>query len=99
MIRCSPAFFDGYTAFSSAPWKTGALAPAVKELLYLAINAATQHLFLPGIRLHLRNALNRGATPEQILQVIQIASCIGMQSYLMATPLLAHQLEDPSRGA
>ncbi|MFT3814903.1 MAG: carboxymuconolactone decarboxylase family protein [Acidovorax sp.] len=83
MVRTSPEFFDGYTAFSSQPWKTGPLPPMVKELLYVAIDVDTTHLFEPGIRIHVRNALRHGATPAQILQVMQITSCLGMQSFLL----------------
>ncbi|WP_232231897.1 carboxymuconolactone decarboxylase family protein [Burkholderia sp. WSM2230] len=83
MVRSSPAFFEGYTAFSSTPWRSGTLAPVVKELLYVAIDVSTTHLFEPGVRIHTRNALRYGATPEQILQVMQIVSCLGMQSFLL----------------
>ncbi|MBZ5790624.1 carboxymuconolactone decarboxylase family protein [Burkholderia contaminans] len=88
MVRSSPAFFDGYTAFSSAPWKTGELPPVVKELLYVAIDISTTHLFEPGVRIHTRNALRYGATPAQVLQVMQIVSCVGMQSFLLGAPHL-----------
>jgi alkylhydroperoxidase/carboxymuconolactone decarboxylase family protein YurZ len=88
MVRTSPAFFEGYTAFSSTPWRSGTLAPVVKELLYVAIDVSTTHLFEPGVRIHTRNALRYGATPEQILQVMQIVSCLGMQSFLLGAPHL-----------
>jgi len=86
MVRSSPTFFEGYTAFSSTPWRSGTLAPVVKELLYVAIDVSTTHLFEPGVRIHTRNALRYGATPAQILQVMQIVSCLGMQSFLIGTP-------------
>ncbi|BBQ02051.1 hypothetical protein BSFA1_71790 (plasmid) [Burkholderia sp. SFA1] len=86
MVRSSPAFFEGYTAFSSTPWKSGPLAPVVKELLYVAIDVSTTHLFEPGVRIHTRNALRYGATPAQILQVMQLVSCLGMQSFLIGAP-------------
>jgi alkylhydroperoxidase/carboxymuconolactone decarboxylase family protein YurZ len=88
MVRSSPAFFDGYTAFSSTPWREGTLAPVVKELLYVAIDVSTTHLFEPGVRIHTRNALRYGATPAQVLQVMQIVSCLGMQSYLLGAACL-----------
>lgn len=88
MVRSAPAFFDGYTAFSSRPWRNGTLAPAVKELLYVAIDVSTTHMFEPGVRIHMRNALRYGATPAQILQVMQIVSCLGMQSFLLGVPHL-----------
>ncbi|VXC80490.1 Carboxymuconolactone decarboxylase (fragment) [Burkholderia sp. 8Y] len=86
MVRSSPALFEGYTAFSSTPWRAGTLAPVGKELLYAAIDVSTTHLFEPGVRIHTRNALRYGATPAQILQAVQIISCVGMQSFLMGAP-------------
>ena len=86
MVRTSPEFFEGYTDFSSAPWRSAALTPMVKELLYVAIDVDTTHLFESGVRIHVRNALRYGATPAQVLQVMQITSCLGMQSFLMAVP-------------
>ncbi|WP_082728908.1 carboxymuconolactone decarboxylase family protein [Burkholderia sp. LA-2-3-30-S1-D2] len=83
-----PAFAHGYTAFSSAPWRTGALSPVVKELLYVAIDVSTTHLVEPGVRIHMRNALCFGATPAQVLRVAQIVSCVGMQSFLLDAPHL-----------
>lgn len=88
MVRSSPEFFEGYTAFSSTPWRSGTLAPMIKELLYVAIDVDTTHLFEPGIRIHVSNALRYGATPAQVLQVMQITSCLGMQSFLLGMPRL-----------
>lgn len=94
MVRSSPDFVEGYTAFSSTPWRKGVLSPMVKELLYVAIDISTTHLYEPGFRIHARNALRYGATPEQVVQVIQIVACIGMQSFVMGVPHLLHQLSD-----
>lgn len=33
--------------FSSVPWKHGTLPPKVKEFIYIAIDAATTHLYDP----------------------------------------------------
>jgi alkylhydroperoxidase/carboxymuconolactone decarboxylase family protein YurZ len=89
MLVASPDFFERYTAFSSHPWKTGVLAPKQRELLYVAIDAATTHLHEPGTRIHTRNALASGASREEVVQVLQIVSCMGFQSYLLAAPFLA----------
>jgi alkylhydroperoxidase/carboxymuconolactone decarboxylase family protein YurZ len=97
MVRSSPAFFNGYTAFSSTPWRNGTLAPVVKELLYVAIDVSTTHMFEPGVRIHTRNALRYGATPAQVLQVMQIVSCLGMQSFLLGVPHLRVSATNTSR--
>ncbi|MFT3819284.1 MAG: carboxymuconolactone decarboxylase family protein [Rubrivivax sp.] len=89
MLAASPEFFQAYTAFSSHPWKTGVLLPKQRELLYVAIDASTTHLHEAGTRIHTHNALRCGATPAEVIQVVQIVSCLGMQSYLLGMPCLA----------
>lgn len=89
MVMASPDFFEAYTRFSSHPWKRGALEPRVKELLYVAIDVSTTHLHEAGTRIHTANALRHGAQPDEVVQVMQIVSCIGIQSYLLGIPRLA----------
>ena len=36
LLGLDPEFFESYLAFSSVPWKTGPLAPKIKELIYTA---------------------------------------------------------------
>ncbi len=57
LVKFSPGLFKAYLDLSSVPWKTGVLEPKIKELLYIAIDIATTHLFLPGTRIHMRNAI------------------------------------------
>ncbi|WP_244138400.1 hypothetical protein [Burkholderia stabilis] len=52
----------------------------------MAIDISTTHLFEPGVRIHTRNALRYGATAAQVLQVMQLVSCVGMQSFLLGAP-------------
>ena len=48
VLQLSPEFFEAYSAFSSVPWKHGTLPPKIKELIYVAIDASTTHLYNPG---------------------------------------------------
>lgn len=59
-----------------------------KELIYTAIDCATTHLFQPGLKLHIRNAVNLGATPQQVIEVLELASLMGVQTLLVAAPIL-----------
>lgn len=65
----------------------------VRELLYVAIDSSTTHLYNPGTRIHGSNALRYGATPEQVIQVIQLVVLIGLQSFLLGAPRLLAQIE------
>src|SRR5689334_23871900 len=87
-----PAFLEAYLTLRSVPIKHGPLPPKMKELILIAINAATTHLYAPGVRRHIRNALEHGATREEILETIQLTTVLGIHSSNVAVPILAQQL-------
>lgn len=89
-----PAFMEAYLAFRSVPHKNGPLPQKYKELIMIAINAATTHLYGPGVRRHLQNALKHGATRDEILEVIQLTTVMGIHSCNLAVPILMEELAD-----
>jgi alkylhydroperoxidase/carboxymuconolactone decarboxylase family protein YurZ len=88
VLKLSPDFFEAYLEFSSVPWRHGVLDPKVKELVYCAFDVSAMHLWLPGLKLHIRNALGFGATPTEIMEVIQLASIQGADMFEYAIPAL-----------
>lgn len=92
MLELDPEMFAAYTEFSSVPWRTGTLTPAEKELIYISYDIAATHLYVPGTKLHIRNALNHGATPEQVLEVMELSSLLGLHAITTAVPILAEEL-------
>lgn len=93
LLELDPDFFEAYTEFSSVPWTRGVLEPKVKELIYTAFDASATHLYVPGLRQHIANALVYGATPEEIMEVLEIASVIGIHTCTMGVPILIEELE------
>lgn len=88
LLRTFPDFFEAYTDYSSHPWVAGVLEPKVREFVYIAIDAATHHLYEPGLRIHIRNALNHGATPGEILTILQLLSAEGLRSSTLGARVL-----------
>ncbi|MEP9351900.1 carboxymuconolactone decarboxylase family protein [Xanthobacter sp. KR7-225] len=99
LLTLSPEFFKAYLEFSTIPWRSGPLAPKVKEFIYIAIDAATTHLYEPGLRIHIQNALRYGATKEEIMEVYQLTSVLGMHTCTMGVPALLDELRTAGRGA
>lgn len=99
LLALSPDFFEAYLNFSSVPWKNGSLEPKVKEFIYIAIDASTTHLYEPGLRIHIQNALKYGATKEEIMEVYQLTSVLGMHTCTMGVPVLMDELGNAGRGA
>ncbi|MBS0641444.1 MAG: carboxymuconolactone decarboxylase family protein [Acetobacteraceae bacterium] len=89
LLDIAPDYFEAYSKLSSVPWKTGHLTPKVKELLYVAIDASTTHMYEPGLRVHIRNALRYGATRDEIMEVYQLTSVLGVHTITMGVPILA----------
>lgn len=92
LLELDPELFDAYVEFSSVPWRTGVLPPLVKELMYCAFDAAATHLYVPGLKLHMRNALKYGASKEQLMEMLEIVSVIGIHGALVAAPMLEQAL-------
>jgi alkylhydroperoxidase/carboxymuconolactone decarboxylase family protein YurZ len=89
ILRLDADFFEAYLEFSAVPWKSGPLEPKVKELVYIAIDASTTHLFEPGTRIHIRNALGYGATAAEIMEVFELTSLLGLDTLTAGVPALA----------
>jgi alkylhydroperoxidase/carboxymuconolactone decarboxylase family protein YurZ len=97
VLTLSPEFFKAYSDFSSVPWKTGTLAPKIKEFVYIAIDASTTHLYIPGLRIHIQNALNHGATREEIMEVLQLTSVLGVHTCSEGIPILIEELRNAGK--
>lgn len=92
LLELDPELFAAYLDFSALPWRAGVLAPKVKELVYIAFDAAATHLYAPGLKLHMRNAVRLGATAEEISEVLEIVSVIGIHAATVGVPILAEEL-------
>lgn len=74
LLRLSPDGFEAFVDYCAVPWTSGLLAPLTKELIAMAVDATPTHRFLPGMRLHLDNALRLGAGRIAILQALDLAA-------------------------
>ena len=93
VLRLDEDFFEAYLNFSAVPWKKGVLSPKIKELIYIAIDASTTHLYEPGLRQHISNALKYGATKEEIMEVFELVSVLGIHTCTMGVPILMEELK------
>ena len=92
MLELDPEMFAAYTEFSSVPWRSGTLPPKVKEFVYIAFDTAATHLYVQGLKLHISNAIEHGATASEILEVMEIASVLGIHGVTAAAPILLEEM-------
>jgi alkylhydroperoxidase/carboxymuconolactone decarboxylase family protein YurZ len=88
LLELDPELFEAYTAFSSHPWRHGTLSPKMREFIYTAFDTSATHLYTVGLKLHIENALGYGATVGEILEIMEIASSIGIQSVTLGAPMV-----------
>ncbi len=93
LLELDADFFAAYLNYSSIPWQQGTLDQKVREFIYIAIDGVTTHLYRPGLKVHLRNALGYGATKEEIMEVYRLTSSIGAAAtMLLGTSILASEI-------
>ena len=95
-LELAPEFLAAYLEFSGAPWREGVLPPKVREFIYLAFDTSPTHMHMAGLRVHINNALNHGATVDEIVAVMGMSAGLGMQTLELAVPLLADQAARPT---
>jgi alkylhydroperoxidase/carboxymuconolactone decarboxylase family protein YurZ len=49
-------------------------------------------LYTKGLKAHITNAIGYGATAQEILEVMEIASVLGVHAVTAAAPILAEEL-------
>jgi alkylhydroperoxidase/carboxymuconolactone decarboxylase family protein YurZ len=73
------------------PWSAGVLPRKFIELVGVGLNAACTNLNPDGTRRHIRAALNAGATREQILTILKMASVMSIHSCSLGAPILLEE--------
>src|SRR5436309_1783313 len=74
--RLDPVWTERFMAMAMTPIAKGVLDPKVYEFLAIAVDASCTHMYAPGVRRHIRKALELGATKEEILAVLQCVSVL-----------------------
>ena len=98
LLEMDPDYLEAFLGFRAVPQRNGPLPQKYKELIFIAINAATTHLHAPGVRRHIQNALRAGATQAEILEVIELTSIMGIHSMTLAVPILKEEVARFSQG-
>lgn len=88
-----PAWTEAFMAMGMKPALAGALDPKVIEFIAIAVDASCTHMYAPGVRRHIRKALDLGATREEIAAVLQLTSVLGIHTMSLGAPILQEELD------
>lgn len=94
MLAISPGFVEQYAHYAGYPARTGPLSERMVELIYVALDASSAHLYEPGLHTHLQRALQVGCSQADIVDVLHLVAVQGMAQAGQAAEILAELLPD-----
>ncbi len=86
-----PVWAEQYLDMTTNPWKNGILDIKTIELICIGLNAACTNLQSNGTRRHIRAALEVGATRDEILMILKMASVMSIHSCSLGAPILLEE--------
>ena len=87
-----PAWTEAFMAMGLKPMVSKALDPKTIEFIAIAVDASCTHMYGPGVRRHIRKALDLGATAQEITAVLQLVSVLGIHTMSLAAPILLEEI-------
>ena len=87
-----PVWTEKFMSMALAPMISGVLDAKTIEFLAIAVDASCTHMYGPGVRRHIRKALELGATKEEITAVLQCVSVLGIHTMSLGAPILQEEL-------
>lgn len=85
-------WMDKFLDMALLPVRKGALDPKTYELIAIAVDASCTHMYAPGTRRHIAKALDLGATPEEVMAVLQCVAVLGIHSVALGAPMLMDEM-------
>ena len=91
-----PQYMDFYHKnFMYVMGQRNALPRKFKEIILVCLDAAT--LYEPGFKIHVRGALEAGATEEEILEALEVTCLIGIHHLSGYLHLMCKEVDDFKR--
>jgi alkylhydroperoxidase/carboxymuconolactone decarboxylase family protein YurZ len=97
-LAIDPGWTEAFMATGAGIYGSGVLPPKEIELLSIAFDASFTHMYAPGTRRHIQNALKAGASIEEIFEVLKICVSQGVHACNLGVPILEEELAARAAG-
>jgi alkylhydroperoxidase/carboxymuconolactone decarboxylase family protein YurZ len=91
LVEWDAAWTAACIKMTTNPWVEGVLPRRFVELVSIAVNAACTNLNPEGTRRHIRAALQAGASRDEILTILKMASVMSIHSCSLGAPILLEE--------
>lgn len=86
-----PQWLEEFIAMGADLYR-GVLPAKLFELVAIAVDASSTHLYTPGIRRHIQGALAHGATIDEIMEVLKLRGAQAIDACELGAPILSEEL-------
>jgi alkylhydroperoxidase/carboxymuconolactone decarboxylase family protein YurZ len=86
-----PDWTERFMSMGLKPMLDQVLDARTIEFIAIAVDASCTHMYAPGVRRHIRKALELGATAEEITAVLQLTSVLGIHTMSLGAPILQEE--------
>jgi alkylhydroperoxidase/carboxymuconolactone decarboxylase family protein YurZ len=93
LAELDAGYVEKFMAMAGHAVSSSGLDPLTIEFIAIAVDASCTHMYAPGVRRHIRKALELGATKQQIMSVLELVSVLGIHSVALGAPLLIEEAE------
>lgn len=80
LMQLDDEHLSQYFDLLALPWEDGVLEPKVRDFVLLAVEIAPTRHNEDAARHHIQSALDHGATVEELMAVVEVASVIGVHT-------------------
>lgn len=88
VIRVAPATARAALPWLARPGARGALTPRDRALVLLAVDASSTHRDERSVLAHVADALDAGATSQDVMEIAELASIVGMHTFTFGMPIV-----------
>ena len=92
--QLDPAWTDQFFGSVLGIYTSGVFSAKDTELMSIAFDASITHMYAPGTRRHIQNALKAGATMEEVMEVLKLCVVWGTQSLNQGVPILDEEISN-----
>ena len=94
LLKLSSEMLQASLHMASVPKKKAHLPQKMQSLISLAVDSASTHLYIPGIHTHMKAALKAGASKEEVMEVLELTSTLGIHACNIGVPLLVEVMRE-----
>lgn len=88
-----PEFFEIYNRFVSVPGNNNVIDAKSRQLINVALSASPTCLCKETLAVHMKNAVSCGASKRELLEVLKMASALGLHACGTGVPILVEEME------